>query len=213
MEQADATEHDDVQELWEAYWASHGTEERNAIAEHYLSLVRFTAGRLAIGLPSHVDRDDLLSSGLFGLLDAIERFDATRKIKFETYASVRIRGAMVDYLRAKDWMPVTARARLRKYSDALYRLTNDLGREPTEEEIQQDMGLNDKEFRVLQSQIHMATMVAIDDGNVADSLEASAPSPSAQMEAEELRATLAKAIDLIANGKVRIEGRKTIILD
>lgn len=191
----DASGQDKVQALWDAYRATRGTEERNAIAEHYLSLVRFAAGRLAISLPSHVDRDDLLSSGFFGLLDAIERFDAGRKIKFETYASVRIRGAMVDYLRAKDWMPVTARTRLRKYSDALYRLTNELGREPTDEEIQQDMGLNDKEYRSLQSQLSMATMVAIDDGNVADTLEAATPSPSAQIESEELRKTLAKAID------------------
>lgn len=193
MEQEEVSE-SELSQMWETYLQTRDNEARNALAEHYLPLVRYAAGRLAISLPSHVDRDDLLSSGFFGLLDAIERFDSERNIKFETYASVRIRGAMVDYLRAKDWMPVTARSRVRKYSDVMTRLTNKLGRAPTDDEIQQDMNLNDKEFRVLQGQLAMATMVPIDE-MVSDTLEAASPSPSAKLEAEELRATLAKAID------------------
>ena len=193
MESGEAPENE-VSHLWEAYEQARGNEARNALAEHYLPLVRYVAGRLAISLPAHVDRDDLLSSGFFGLLDAIERFDTERNIKFETYASVRIRGAMVDYLRAKDWMPVTARSRVRKYGDTMAQLTNDLGRAPTDEEIQQAMALSDKEFRALQAQLAMATMVPIDDMSV-ETLEAATPSPSAAIEEEELRKTLAKAID------------------
>ena len=101
---------------------------------------------------------------------------------------------MVDYLRAKDWMPVTARSRVRKYGDTMAQLTNDLGRAPTDEEIQQAMALSDKEFRALQAQLAMATMVPIDDMSV-ETLEAATPSPSAAIEEEELRKTLAKAID------------------
>lgn len=192
MERDEVSE-EDVSQMWEAYEKVRDNASRNDLAEYYLPLVRYTAGRLAISLPSHVDRDDLLSSGFFGLLDAIERFDAARNIKFETYASVRIRGAMVDYLRAKDWMPVTARSRVRKYGDTMAKLTNELGRAPTDEEIQKDMALDDKEFRQLQAQLAMATMLPIDDMGI--ELEASAPSPSASMEAEELKKTLAKAID------------------
>ena len=127
----------DIEALWSSYKKEQDIEQRNALIEHYLPLVRLVAGRLAIGLPSHVDRDDLLSSGFFGLLDAIERYDPTRRNKFETYAGVRIRGAMLDYLRAKDWMPVTMRQRIRKYSDVSAQLASELGREATDEEIRE----------------------------------------------------------------------------
>ena len=185
----------DVAGLWKSYWQTRGKEERNELTEHYLSLVRLVAGRLAISLPPYVDRDDLLSSGFFGLLDAVERYDPQRQIKFETYACVRIRGAMLDYLRAKDWMPVAARQRIRKFSDAIGRLTTELGREPTEEELQQAMGMNDKEYRSLLGQLSMATVVPLDDYLATEMPEQDAASPSARLEAEELRATLAKAID------------------
>ncbi len=186
---------EDVAGLWQSYWQTHGIEERNELTEHYLSLVRLVAGRLAISLPPYVDRDDLLSSGFFGLLDAVERYDPERQIKFETYACVRIRGAMLDYLRAKDWMPVATRQRIRKFSDAIGRLTTELGREPTEEELQDDMGMSDKEFRALQGQLSMATVVPLDDYLTAATPEQDAANPSARLEAEELRKTLAKAID------------------
>lgn len=186
---------EDVAGLWQTYWQTHGIEERNELTEHYLSLVRLVAGRLAISLPPYVDRDDLLSSGFFGLLDAVERYDPERQIKFETYACVRIRGAMLDYLRAKDWMPVATRQRIRKFSDAIGRLTTELGREPTEEELQDDMGMSDKEFRALQGQLSMATVVPLDDYLTAATPEQDAANPSARLEAEELRKTLAKAID------------------
>ena len=185
----------DVEGLWKSYWQTHGVDERNELTEHYLSLVRLVAGRLAISLPPYVDRDDLLSSGFFGLLDAVERYDPERQIKFESYACVRIRGAMLDYLRAKDWMPVATRQRIRKFSDAIGRLTTELGREPTEEELQDDMGMSDKEFRALQGQLSMATVVPLDDYLTAATPEQDAANPSARLEAEELRKTLAKAID------------------
>ena len=99
----------DVTALWYQYRDNKTVEVRNQLAEYYLPLVRIVGGRLAVSLPPHLDKDDLLSSGFFGLLDAIDRFDITRNIKFETYAGVRIRGAMIDDLRAKDWIPVTMR--------------------------------------------------------------------------------------------------------
>ena len=185
----------DVEGLWKSYWQTHGVDARTELTEHYLSLVRLVAGRLAISLPPYVDRDDLLSSGFFGLLDAVERYDPDRQIKFESYACVRIRGAMLDYLRAKDWMPVATRQRIRKFSDAIGRLTTELGREPTEEELQDDMGMSDKEFRALQGQLSMATVVPLDDYLTAATPEQDAANPSARLEAEELRKTLAKAID------------------
>ena len=186
---------EDVAGLWQSYWQTHGIEERNELTEHYLSLVRLVAGRLAISLPPYVDRDDLLSSGFFGLLDAVERYDPERQIKFETYACVRIRGAMLDYLRAKDWMPVATRQRIHKFSDAIGKLTTELGREPTEEELQDAMGMSEKEYRALQGQLSMATVVPLDDYLSTETPEQDTTNPSARLEAEELRKTLAKAID------------------
>ena len=153
----------DIEALWSSYKKEQDIEQRNALIEHYLPLVRLVAGRLAIGLPSHVDRDDLLSSGFFGLLDAIERYDPTRRNKFETYAGVRIRGAMLDYLRAKDWMPVTMRQRIRKYSDVSAQLASELGREATDEEIRERMGIGQKEYRVMLRELGAATLIPLDE--------------------------------------------------
>ena len=190
---------EDVAGLWQSYWQTHGIEERNELTEHYLSLVRLVAGRLAISLPPYVDRDDLLSSGFFGLLDAVERYDPERQIKFETYACVRIRGAMLDYLRAKDWMPVATRQRIRKFSDAIGKLTTELGREPTEEELQDAMGMSEKEYRALQGQLSMATVVPLDDYLSTETPEQDTTNPSARLEAEDLveRLTLRQAIDTL----------------
>ncbi|MBQ9615074.1 MAG: sigma-70 family RNA polymerase sigma factor, partial [Selenomonadaceae bacterium] len=126
MTQFDREPTADMDSLWNAYAANKTVELRNQLAEHYLPLVKMVAGRLAISLPPHVDREDLLSSGFFGLLDAIDRYDLQRKNKFETYAGVRIRGAMLDYLREKDWVPVTMRQKIRKYEQTAYQLENEL---------------------------------------------------------------------------------------
>ncbi|MCI7056932.1 MAG: FliA/WhiG family RNA polymerase sigma factor [Selenomonas bovis] len=186
----------DIEDLWSSYKKEQDIEQRNALIEHYLPLVRLVAGRLAIGLPSHVDRDDLLSSGFFGLLDAIERYDPTRRNKFETYAGVRIRGAMLDYLRAKDWMPVTMRQRIRKYSDVSAQLASELGREATDEEIRERMGIGEKEYRVMLRELGAATLIPLDDYLAGGGEKAAEDGgPSAQLEATEIKETLAAAID------------------
>lgn len=186
----------DIEALWSSYKKEQDIEQRNALIEHYLPLVRLVAGRLAIGLPSHVDRDDLLSSGFFGLLDAIERYDPTRRNKFETYAGVRIRGTMLDYLRAKDWMPVTMRQRIRKYSDVSAQLASELGREATDEEIRERMGIGEKEYRVMLRELGAATLIPLDDYLAGGGEKAAEDGgPSAQLEATEIKETLAAAID------------------
>lgn len=186
---------EDIAALWSAYKREKTVSQRNVLVEHYLPLVRLVAGRLAIGLPSHVDRDDLLSSGFFGLLDAIERYDPARKNKFETYAGVRIRGAMLDYLRAKDWMPVTMRQRIRKYHDISARLASELGREATDEEIRERMGIGIKEYRAMQRDLGATTLVPLDEYLAGDKEKAAEGEPGTELEAEELKQTLAAAID------------------
>ena len=181
--------------LWREYKSQKSGESRNRLAEYYLPLVKIVAGRLAINLPQHIDRDDLLSSGFFGLLDAIERYDSTRQNKFETYASVRIRGAMLDYLRSRDWLPILVRQKLRRYEKTVYSLENDLGREPTEEEVAEAMGVSMSELKSIMGQLNAAGMMSLDDYMKNESAENAHPEPSEGLEKQDLQNTLAKAID------------------
>jgi RNA polymerase sigma factor for flagellar operon FliA len=188
-----------VDALWRQYKESKSVEIRNQLAEYYLPLVRIVGGRLAISLPPHLDKDDLLSSGFFGLLDAIDRFDISRNIKFETYAGVRIRGAMIDYLRSKDWIPVTMRQKIRKYEQTVYRLENELGRSATDKEIAAALEISVDELQVLIGQCNAATVIPLEEYLQTDSAESAADNnPADAMEFLELKDMLAKAIDRLA---------------
>lgn len=186
---------DDVRRLWESYRRKKSVDLRNKLAEYYLPLIKVVAGRLAMSLPSHLDRDDLLSSGFFGLLDAIDRYDLNRNIKFETYAGVRIRGAMIDYLRAKDWIPVTMRQKLRRYEQKVYQLESELGRTATDAEIAEALEITTKELNTLVSQFNSSTIIPLEEYLKTDSPEALDANPVETTEYLELKETLAKAID------------------
>ena len=112
----------EITKLWMEYSQTKKNEVREKIIERYLPLVKMVAGRIAIGLPQYVEKDDLVSNGFFGLLDAIERYDFSRGIKFETYAVTRIRGAILDAMRAQDWLPTTVRQKARQYEQTLSQL-------------------------------------------------------------------------------------------
>ncbi len=186
---------DDIRRLWESYRRKKTVELRNKIAEYYLPLIKVVAGRLAMSLPPHLDRDDLLSTGFFGLLDAIDRYDINRNIKFETYAGVRIRGAMIDYLRAKDWIPVTMRQKIRKYEQKVYDLESELGRTATDAEIAEALAITTKELNTLVSQFNSSTIIPLEEYLKTDSPEAIDADPVETTEFLELKDTLAKAID------------------
>ncbi|MBR2214281.1 MAG: FliA/WhiG family RNA polymerase sigma factor [Selenomonadaceae bacterium] len=185
----------DVTSLWQRYQEHKTTEIRNELAEYYLPMVRVVAGRLAVSLPAHVERDDLLSSGFFGLLDAIDRYDMQRKNKFETYAGVRVRGAMLDYLRSKDWIPVTARQRIKKYEQAVFELENQLGRPATDEEIAAKLEITVPELQNIIGQLNVATVVPLDEYLRADTVDLKNSNPGERLEQEELQQALAGAID------------------
>ena len=194
----------DVTSLWHSYLENKTVELRNQLAEHYLPLVKLVAGRLAISLPAHVDRDDLLSSGFFGLLDAIDRYDMERKNKFETYAGVRIRGAMLDYLRAKDWLPVAIRQKIRRYEQTVYELETRLGRPANDQELAEALGLTEKELRALESQISVATVIPLDDYLRTDSPASAEEGPTERLEKAELRTTLAAAIERLPEKEKKV---------
>lgn len=190
-----ALDEKELSTLWLRYKDTKSVELRNVLAEHYLPLVKIVCGRLAVSLPPHLDRDDLLSSGFFGLLDAIDRFDPTRNIKFETYAGVRIRGAMIDYLRSKDWIPVTMRQKIRKYEQTVYRLETEFGRPATDKEVADALDISADELQTLVSQCNSATVIPLEEYLKTDASEAADTNPANSTELFELKETLAKAID------------------
>ena len=184
-----------VTKLWEEYQKNKNTDIRDQLVEHYLPMVNIIAGRLAISLPPHVDRDDLISSGFFGLLDAVDRYDYRRGNKFETYAGVRIRGSMLDYLRSKDWISVSLRQKIRKYENAVGALEARLGRSATDTEIAQELGLSMDQLHQLELQMNVATVIPLEEYIRSESADDSLRDPSSSVEHIELREVLATALD------------------
>ena len=133
----------DVQQLWHDYRAVPTVGLRNRLVEHYMPLVKYNAERIWARLPDGVELDDLTSAGVFGLLDAIEAFDLTRGVKFETYCVPRIRGAMLDELRTMDWVPRLVRSKQSKVDAATKELETALGRKPTAEELSTKLGIEE----------------------------------------------------------------------
>ncbi len=194
-----ASELDDkeISLLWEQYSKKKDREVRDRLIEHYLPMVNLIAGRLAISLPSHIERDDLISSGFFGLLDAVDRYDVSRGNKFETYAGTRIRGSMLDYLRSKDWIPISLRARIKEYEKAVAKLESVLGRVPTDEETAGELGITIPELHRIEMEINVSTVVPLED-YLRQETEYSNSDPTAGIEKQELKKSLAKAIDKLS---------------
>ena len=136
----------EIQELWNEYKKVGGENLRNRLMEHYLPLVRYNAERVHTKLPDEVDVDDLMSAGIFGLMDAIDAFDRDRGVKFETYCAPRIRGAILDELRSMDWVPRLVRSRSSQVDQARKSLEMQLGRKPTEDEISERLGVSGDEY-------------------------------------------------------------------
>ena len=151
-----------AQELWQRYHQQADTTTENALVEQYLPLVVSVLGRLAMTLPEHVSHDDLQSAGLLGLLQALRNYDPTCGSSFETYARVRVRGAMLDELRRMDWVPRTIHEKARKIQDAMARLEQKLGCSPTDAQMAKALGLSMDEYAKLLDEIRPATFVCLD---------------------------------------------------
>jgi len=184
--------------LWLEYRETRRADIREKLVEHYLPLVKLVAGRIAIGLPQHVDKDDLISNGFFGLMEAIERYDLSRGVKFETYAVARIRGAMLDSLRAQDWIPATVRQKARQYEQTLAELEHNLGRSATDDEIAGALGVSVTQLHNLINTINGCALVPLEDYIKTEAPLNNAPNPSQFIEDEEVKAILAKAIDRLS---------------
>src|SRR3990170_6926079 len=140
---------EDIQKIWVEFSKTSSRELKNLLIEEYLPIVRYVAERMSERLPKSVQVDDLVSTGVFGLLDAIDRFDIKRGVKFETYCIGRVRGAMLDELRAMDWVPRLTRARANKLEDAYSKVVKQQGRAPTDTELAKEMRVSMQELDAL----------------------------------------------------------------
>src|SRR5947207_14592221 len=130
-----------MQSLWQEYRRAGDQSIRQRLSLTYAPLVKYVAGRVGSGLPSHVDESDLVQYGLLGLIGAVERYDPGREVKFETYAIARIKGSIIDELRAMDWVPRSLRSRARDIERAIAELEARLGRAPSDEEVAEKLGI------------------------------------------------------------------------
>ena len=150
-----------VEEVWRTYKKKGSEELRNYLIEHYLHLVKSTAERMHMRLPGEVDVEDLMSAGLFGLMDAIDAFDLERGVKFETYCTQRIRGAIFDELRAMDWVPRLVRSRTAKVERARKALEMELGRRPTDREVCERLEVSKAEYKKLSKDSKPVNVVSL----------------------------------------------------
>lgn len=163
-----------VEELWQRYHHRPDQDLRNRLVLQYSPLVKYVAGRLRTRLPDHVDYNDLVSDGIIGLMGAIDRFDPGRGLTFQTFAVPRIRGAMVDALRALDWVPRSVRDRVRQVEEAQRVLEARLGRIPEDPEIAEEIGISVPALRDLYAKASLTSLGSLDDLDLADDLSAAA---------------------------------------
>jgi RNA polymerase sigma factor FliA len=188
--------------LWRDFHSGRNRSHRDRLVLHYVPLVHSVASRVGIGLPAHVELADLEQSGVFGLIDAIERFQPDRGHRFETYAVPRIRGAIIDELRAQDWVPRVIRGRARELERAQERLESDLQRAATEAELAVELGIGRTELRSAMHQVYLVSIEALEErrtpygaavGGVVDALaDNSDIDPAAVLETREDYQTLSR---------------------
>jgi RNA polymerase sigma factor for flagellar operon FliA len=195
-----------IDDLWSEYKTNASQQVRDQLIVHYSPLVKYVAGRVAVGLPQNVEQSDLVSYGIFGLIDAIDKFDPARGYKFETYAIARIRGAILDELRSIDWVPRSVRAKARALEKAYAKLESELHRTPTDDELAVELEMSDEQLQSTLGQISFVGLVALDEMlsvggdrgesvTLGDTIADSGEGPVAAYEVEEMRHILADAIN------------------
>ena len=197
---------EDVTEIWRTFRRTGDQALRDRLILMYAPIVKYVAGRLGSGLPAHVDEGDLVSYGLLGLISAIERYDPDRDVKFETYAIARIKGSILDELRALDWVPRSVRSRARQIERAMSELEARLGRAPSDEELAKKVGVSVEELENTLTDISRSSIAALDElwtisGSGGDQValidtieDTQGPEPQSAFAQTELREMVADAI-------------------
>src|ERR1043165_90450 len=139
------------------------SKDKDKLILEYAPLIKFIAQKIAVRLPSNIELDDLISSGVIGLMDAIEKYDPSRDNKFKTYAEFRIRGAILDELRAQDWVPRSIREKAKQLERAHLRLEQRLGRVPTEDEVTKELNISKEEYFELLNQVKSVSILSLDE--------------------------------------------------
>lgn len=197
--------------LWDNYSKNKSTENREKLILEYAPLVKVVAGRLSMYLGYNVEYEDLVSYGIFGLIDAIDKFDLTKDVKFETYASLRIRGAILDQIRKMDWIPRTIRQKQKKIETAIKEIESNTGINATDEEIAKKIGVTKEELLEWQSQMKITNIVSLNeyveqgsdvpyDKYAAKQFE----SPEEVIEQEELKKILAESLELLTEKEKKV---------
>ena len=202
--------------LWEEYAKAKSPEVREKIILEYAPLVKVVAGRLSMYLGYNVEYEDLVSYGIFGLIDAIDKFDFLKDVKFETYASLRIRGAILDQIRKMDWIPRTIRQKQKKIDAVIREIEARYGRSATDEEISAGLGITGEEYLDWQSQMKITNVVSLNEfleqgsevpNEAAQSKSVQFDSPEEVLERDELKKMLAESLELLTEKE-----RKVIVL-
>lgn len=201
-------------ELWDEYSRTRSPEVREKIILEYAPLVKVVAGRLSMYLGYNVEYDDLVGYGIFGLIDAIDKFDFMKEVKFETYASLRIRGAILDQIRKMDWIPRTIRQKQKKIDAVIKEIEATKGRNATDEEIAGGLGITEDEYLEWQSQMKITNVVSLNEYleqgsevSVEYNNTSQFDSPETVLEKSELKKILGEALELLTEKE-----RKVIVL-
>lgn len=192
-------------ELWLEFKKTRSTALRDAFIRKYMPLVKYVAGKVATGMPGSVEFDDLVGFGQFGLLDAINKYDPEKNVKFKTYAVTRIRGSMIDELRVLDWVPRSVRQKAREIEDAIVEVESRLGRPATDAEIADSMGISEDEYQQTVMRVSGTSVLSLDDVwysgddsdhvSIGDSIESpSSFNPDVIVEREEIRRVIIESI-------------------
>lgn len=199
------------EQLWEEFLKHPSSELREQIIIEYAPLVKIVAGRLSMYLGYNVEYDDLVGYGIFGLIDAIDKFDIDKGVKFETYASLRIRGSILDQIRKMDWIPRTIRQKQKKIDEAIRKIETATGRNAKDEEIARELGVSEEELTNWQSQLKITNLVSLNeyvDQGMEPVMDARGNSQFVQPEdavaEEELKKVLARSLENLTEKEQRV---------
>lgn len=198
------------QKLWDEYSKKHTPELREKIIIEYAGLVKIVAGRLSIYLGYNVEYDDLVGYGTFGLIDAIDKYDLAKGVKFETYASLRIRGSILDQIRKMDWIPRTLRQKQKRIDAAYQKLENESGRTVSEEEIAVELDISVDELESWQSQTKLSNLISLDEymeqgeGKMESISSGEYDQPEKVVEKEELKKVLIEAMQHLTEKEKKV---------
>lgn len=204
-----------IEELWAQLKGPDSRTARDRLIVHFSPLVKYVAGRVSVGLPSYVEQADLISYGMFGLIDAIEKYDPERFNRFEAYAVTRIKGAIIDELRSMDWVPRSVRTKAKTIEAAYAKLEGEHLRTPTDAEVAAEIGISEPELQEMFSQISVVGLVALDDilsvdrgdaTTLGDTIADGGVGPVAAFEAVEMRQLLAGAIEGLGDREKTVLG-------